>query len=61
MIAVLQVLALLAPTLGLLVGLFWMILTDIQPPIVAPAVQVIKHHRRAVRPSSQPYVARHAL
>lgn len=58
--AVLQVLALLTPMLGLLAGLFWMILTDIQPPVAAPA-PVVKRHRKAVRPSYQPYVARHAL
>jgi hypothetical protein len=62
MAAVLQVLALLTPMLGLLAGLFWMILTDIQPP-VAPlrAPVVVRSHRRVVRPSRRPYVARHAL
>lgn len=58
MTAVLQVLALLAPTLGLLVGLFWMILADLQPPVATPR-PTTGSHRKVVRPSYQPYVARH--
>lgn len=60
MIAVLQVLALLAPTLGILTGLFWMILADVQPPVASPP-PTTGSHRKVVRPSYQPYVARHAL
>lgn len=58
--AVLQVLALLTPMLGLVAGLFWMIIADIQPPVVAAPVTT-GSHRKVIRPSHQPYVARHAL
>jgi hypothetical protein len=46
--------------LSLLAWLFWMILSDIQPPVVEPPVTT-GSHRKVIRPSYQPYVARHVI